>query len=60
MAKFTVRFNATFETEIDCKFNELQDEIADICIPESKRVKYVEDTFELLETIDENMNEIEI
>lgn len=60
MPKFTVRFTATFETEIDCQFHELKDEIADICIPESKMVKYVEDTFEPMEAIDENMNEIEI
>lgn len=46
--KYIVRFSVTYETEIDCKPDELVDMISNLNIPEDDQTKYVADSFEVI------------
>ena len=45
--KYRVKFSVQYEVEIECKPSEIDDEVADLNIPEDEQTRYVYDTFEV-------------
>lgn len=57
--KYKIQFSVTFECEVECSPENLQDTICDLSIPEDDQTKYVTDTIELVSVEDENGNTID-
>lgn len=58
--KYKVQYTVTYETEVECDREDLADEIADLEIPETASVRYVEDTYEVDSVTDADGTEIPV
>lgn len=57
--KYKIQFSVTFETEVECLPEDLQETICDLNIPEDADTKYITDSVELVSVEDENGNEVD-